>query len=334
MKNVLALLKNENRRLSQQAETDWLTGLYNRMAVEEKVGRRLKKYETRVLFVIDIDNFKSINDRYGHLAGDQVLRGVARILQERVFHSDILGRIGGDEFVIFMSVKQDQNFIEERCRQIRQQFLNLPPDQFMVTRLSVTVCGSIYQKGDDYQRLFDRADQRLITEKSLRKKRPADADNRPENTSNMKSLKTDMEQVSLELSEPNPYAGAFCQDYDSFVGIYRFVERRLQRVQSSVYSLLFTLADEHGDFPDLPERILLMEELHTIIQMSLRAGDVFTRYSSCQYLVMVSDATDLQTDGIAERIREKFINSSSFSDKYILIYKRYPLKPSEARGRK
>ena len=81
-----------------------------------------------------------------------------------------------------MSVKQDQNFIEERCRQIRQQFLNLPPDQFMVTRLSVTVCGSIYQKGDDYQRLFDRADQRLITEKSLRKKRPADADNRPENT--------------------------------------------------------------------------------------------------------------------------------------------------------
>ena len=181
MKNVLALLKNENRRLSQQAETDWLTGLYNRMAVEEKVGRRLKKYETGVLFVIDIDNFKSINDRYGHLAGDQVLRGVARILQERVFHSDILGRIGGDEFVIFMSGKQDQNFIEERCRQIRQQFLNLPPDQFMVTRLSVTVCGSIYQKGDDYQRLFDRADQRLITEKSLRKKRPADADNRPEN---------------------------------------------------------------------------------------------------------------------------------------------------------
>ena len=52
MKNVLALLKNENRRLSQQAETDWLTGLYNRMAVEEKVGRRLKKYETGVLFVI------------------------------------------------------------------------------------------------------------------------------------------------------------------------------------------------------------------------------------------------------------------------------------------
>ena len=100
MKNVLALLKNENRRLSQQAETDWLTGLYNRMAVEEKVGRRLKKYETGVLFVIDIDNFNSINDRYGHLAGDQVLRGVARILQERVFHSDILGRIGGDEFVV------------------------------------------------------------------------------------------------------------------------------------------------------------------------------------------------------------------------------------------
>lgn len=328
MKNVLTSLKNENKRLSQQAEIDWLTGLNNRMATEEKVNKRLKTFKAGVLFVLDIDNFKSINDRYGHLAGDQVLQGVAGILKNMVLRYDILGRIGGDEFVIFMSVNPGPDFIDQRCSQIKQQFLDLPRSQFIVSKLSVTVCGSNYQMWDDYQRIFDRADQKLIKEKELHRKKPGNTDNRLEITNKMKSLEADMEQVSQELSEDNPDAGAFCQDYDCFVSIYRFVKRRLQRVNSSVYSLLFTLSDDCGDFPDLPARIILMEELHDIIQRSLRAGDVFTRYSGCQYLVMVSDATDLQTDIIAERIQEKFVNASSFSGKYKLLYKRYPLKPA------
>ena len=178
----LKKLQEENSRLKILSEVDGLTGLYNRLAGERLINDRLHKNAGGNFMVVDVDGFKKINDQYGHLFGDDVLRGLAALMKEIFGGENLVGRFGGDEFVIFMSVKQDQNFIEERCRQIRQQFLNLPPDQFMVTRLSVTVCGSIYQKGDDYQRLFDRADQRLITEKSLRKKRPADADNRPENT--------------------------------------------------------------------------------------------------------------------------------------------------------
>lgn len=329
MNQVLEALENENKRLSQQAELDWLTGLYNRMTVEEKVNKQLKENAFGVLFVLDIDNFKSINDRYGHLAGDQVLQGVARILQKMVFGKDILARIGGDEFVIFMSVEPGENFIEKRCRQIKQQFLNLPGSSFIISRLSVTVCGSEYHRGDDYQSLFDRADQYLLQEKKLRKRKTPCADDRLQGRKSRKSLSADIDQVSRELSEPDPQKGAFCQDYDCFVSIYRFVERRLQRIQSSVYSLLLTLADERGDFPDLPDRVALMEELHGIIQQSLRAGDVFTRYSSCQYLIMVSDATDSQTDAIAERILNKFSGCSSASGKYRLLYKRYPLKPAK-----
>lgn len=325
MKDILTLLKEENRRLSHQAEEDWLTGLYNRMTVEEKINRQLKSHQAGVLFVLDVDNFKSINDRYGHLAGDQVLCGIARILGERVFRNDILGRIGGDEFVIFMNVNQGTDFINERCRQIKQQFLDLPSPPFIVSKLSVTVCGSSYQKGDDYQSLFDRADQSLIKEKRLQKSRPAGVDERAELSAGMTSLEIDMKEVARELSEADPQEGAFCQDYDCFVSIYRYVERRLKRVKSSVFSMLFTLTNEYGDFPDLYERIALMEEMHKAIQTSLRAGDVFTRYSSCQYLVMVADVTDLQTDVIAERIRGKFMGSSSLSGKYRIHYKRYPL---------
>lgn len=330
--DVLTALKDENKRLSQQVELDWLTGLYNRMAVEEKVNERLKGYKAGVLFVLDIDNFKSINDRYGHLAGDQVLRGIASILKGMVFSNDILGRIGGDEFVIFMSVNPEPDFIQKRCQQIRQHFLSLPRSEYIVSQLSVTICGSSCQKEDDYQSLFERADQCLLQEKKLRKRKPVDARKQQNLADEMKSLHADIEQVRRELSEPFSQKGAYCQDYDSFVSIYRFVERRLQRVQSSVYSLLFTLTDENGDFPDLPARVAVMEELHEIIRQSLRAGDVFTRYSSCQYLVMVSDATDLQTDAVAERIHGKFMNRSSEYGKYKLLYIRYPLKPSFING--
>lgn len=328
MDNMLTLLKDENRRLSQQAELDGLTGLYNRMTVENKINQRLSENKGGVLFVLDIDNFKSINERYGHLAGDQVLKGVATILQERVFKNDILGRIGGDEFVIFMSVDPSPEFINDRCRQIKRQFLNLPCSQFIVCKLSITVCGSCYQKGDTYQFLFDRADQCLIKEKSLRKKKRISTACRQNDSRMMKSLETDMERLNLELSEDSAPEGAFCQDYDSFVSIYRFVKRRLQRVNSCVYSMLLSLSDEYGDFPNFSDRAILMEELYETIKVSLRAGDVFTQYSSCQYLIMVSDATDLQTDAIAERIQKKFMSSSSKSGQYRLLYKRYPLNPS------
>lgn len=328
MEDILESLKDENRRLSRKAELDWLTGLYNRMTVEEKVNRRLEVNGTGVLFVLDVDDFKSINDRYGHIAGDQVLQGIACILKKMVFRNDIVGRVGGDEFVIFMSVNPNPDFISERCRQIKQQFLDLPRSLFTVSKLSMTVCGSSYQRGDTYQCMFDRADQCLLKEKSIRRRGPSGRGVRQESIGKIRSLEVDMEQVSRELSESNPHAGAFCQDYDSFVSIYRFVERRLQRVQSSVYSLLFTLSDSCGNFPDLPERTVLMEKLYDVIRRSLRAGDVFTRYSSCQYLTLISDATDEQTDAIAHRIRDAFMGCPALSCQYELLYKRYPLKPA------
>ena len=70
-----------------------------------------------------------------------------------------------------------------------------------------------------------------------------------------------------------------------------------------------------------------MEDLHEVIQSSLRSGDVFTRYSSCQFLLMVCDASGTETDSIAERILNKFNQHISCYDGYQIRYNRYPLKP-------
>lgn len=158
--------------------------------------------------MLDVDNFKGINDRYGHIAGDRVLQQIGELLSKLAFRTDIVGRIGGDEFIIFMPVNRDAGFIESRCRQIEQRFQDLPRSRFIVRKISLTVCGSGYQDGDDYQSLFDRADQNLLRAKAMKKGRNGMEETRQAGEHG-NGLKIDMEQIGKELSEPGQAEGRF-----------------------------------------------------------------------------------------------------------------------------
>ena len=92
--------------LTHQASHDALTGLSNRRAFEQRLQRALDsardQFAEHALFYLDLDQFKVINDTCGHLAGDDLLRQLARVLQIRVRKQDILARLGGDEFGVLM----------------------------------------------------------------------------------------------------------------------------------------------------------------------------------------------------------------------------------------
>ena len=170
MKQDWAALKEENEILSKLASR-LADQHYNRGATETKINQLLAEKKTGVLFVLDVDQFKQINDRYGHITGDSVLQEVVRILSLMTFKHDILGRVGGDRFVIY-ALAQNQNFVDERCRQIRSRLLGIQMTNPLINGISVTVCGSLYQPGDDYKSLFDRADQLLLSEKRKKNKKP------------------------------------------------------------------------------------------------------------------------------------------------------------------
>jgi len=97
-----AALQTANARLTELATTDSLTSLWNRRAFLEQLDIRLelsvRTARPLSVLILDVDEFKPYNDSYGHLAGDEVLRGAARLLRERVRRSDFLARIGGEEF--------------------------------------------------------------------------------------------------------------------------------------------------------------------------------------------------------------------------------------------
>jgi diguanylate cyclase (GGDEF)-like protein len=100
-------------RLEHQAMTDSLTGLYNHRAFHERLRRALatasRSHEAVSVLMLDIDDFKRVNDIYGHGAGDEILRGLAETLKDAVRASDVVYRLGGEEFAIVVTSSSPQN---------------------------------------------------------------------------------------------------------------------------------------------------------------------------------------------------------------------------------
>jgi diguanylate cyclase (GGDEF)-like protein len=102
-----------------QAETDQLTGLLNRTAAEEEIGGLLRGgEETDVMMLLDLDHFKSVNDRMGHQMGDKVLVDVAAELKKMFRSTDVLSRLGGDEYIIFMHDVPEPEWVRQRAEQV------------------------------------------------------------------------------------------------------------------------------------------------------------------------------------------------------------------------
>ena len=117
-----------SEELKMLSMTDPLTGLFNRRYFRERLYEeveRVKRHnECFTTFIIDIDNFKSFNDRFGHLAGDEVLKGVARAIRDAVRSMDVVARYGGEEFAVILphTNKKDSTVIAERIRKGVQEF--------------------------------------------------------------------------------------------------------------------------------------------------------------------------------------------------------------------
>lgn len=158
------LLKDE---LHRSVITDYLTKLYSRNYLEEKINENMEKGNRGVLLLFDIDNFKNINDQYGHHVGDQVIQQVAHILKECSREKDIPARWGGEELAIYLP-DESIHFGLDIANKIREKVQRK-------TNPNVTVsCGVsawTEESNDTTVELFLRSDQALYEAKSLGKNR-------------------------------------------------------------------------------------------------------------------------------------------------------------------
>ena len=176
---ALALARERARReaedFARAAVMDPVSGLFNRRhfheRLEEELDRARRHNTTVALLMIDIDNFKGINDRFGHLAGDLVIRSVGDILKRSVRKFDLCTRFGGEEFAIVMpgSGAESSASVAER---IRQRIETFRPTETELSDLRVTASiGMAVSEGASGRELIARADQALYEAKEAGKNR-------------------------------------------------------------------------------------------------------------------------------------------------------------------
>lgn len=162
------LLKLE---LEKRAKTDVLTGLLNKSAAQDLIRMMLANYrkedERCALLMIDADRFKAINDTFGHAEGDRVLSEVGRIIKNSCRTADVAGRIGGDEFAVFMrNIVEPENACQLADR-LQQEVSRAFEDTPLAGRVSLSIGIALCpEHGERFDALFQSADKALYLVKS------------------------------------------------------------------------------------------------------------------------------------------------------------------------
>ena len=162
---ALAIARDEMTTL---AMTDGLTGVLNRgaftMMVEAYLRQVNKAENGGSLLMIDADHFKSINDAFGHSAGDEALRGIAKSIQSVLRPTDLVGRLGGEEFGVFLPALTSAQALN-LAEQIRATIRSIPFPSIEQNILTVSIGGVSFHSEGNFERLFKIADQRLYLAK-------------------------------------------------------------------------------------------------------------------------------------------------------------------------
>ncbi len=164
-----AAVSIENARLFQLATTDGLTGLdtirYFKTLLAHEMSRAERYQRALSLIMMDIDFFKKVNDSYGHLAGDAILKALAAIIRQSIRTVDIAGRYGGEEFIVMLpeATRRDAVHVAERLRK-KVQNMKVAHGK---RRYSITISLGVTMlvKGDDVNSLVERADRQLYRAK-------------------------------------------------------------------------------------------------------------------------------------------------------------------------
>ena len=168
---ILLIHSRKTKEIRVMSETDALTGLYNRRAAEDHITRQMQEDGrnpdcVRPLISIDLDKFKQVNDTYGHLEGDALLIAVADTIKTSVRNSDIVGRIGGDEFIVYLgnvTDKKDAEAVADKlCTAIRS-LSTLKPEW---SEISASIGISFADRAEiEMEELYIAADKAMYSSK-------------------------------------------------------------------------------------------------------------------------------------------------------------------------
>ena len=320
LSRIEKVLRIEGLRHSLECEAyrDSLTGLWNRKYAVDKVNAVLASPGARgVAFMVDIDNFKGINDTYGHVFGDEVLVKISHVLTDIVRLNDIACRMGGDEFFLYF----DGINAIDKIEGIAERLINSLNHNIKYPNSTQGVGGSIGiamapADGTSFDSLYTNADMALYAAKKDGKNiyRFFSGDNMAHEVEDVDDGPRELGYIIEMMTNRELSKGAYGVKYRDFGNIVTFVRRNLVRSRIHVAYVLFTLKVKKGQSVAAEVLHNRTSKLEKITKELLRMGDVAARCSSSQVVTMLMNASENDGRLVAERVADKYKQSEDMSD--------------------
>lgn len=163
-----------NKDLSNKADTDLLTGVNNKIATERKIKEFIEENpDTQsIMLLFDVDNFKKINDTMGHAFGDEVLKTIGHGLSNEFRATDIIGRIGGDEFVLFLKNLKTDELVQKEGSRVADFFKNFKAGDYVKYSATASIGACVFPRdGESFEELYRACDNALYEAKRQGKNR-------------------------------------------------------------------------------------------------------------------------------------------------------------------
>ena len=307
-------IQKQMKAFARNAATDQLTGFMNKAASEARMDR-LCAEETGLLCVLDLDAFKMVNDIFGHDVGDKVLVMFSSILRKNLRKDDECGRIGGDEFIVFLRHMKNSDDLDRFAKRINEEY-GAGTREIMGEKMTFSAGVSVGavavpEYGREYPELFHMADQALYIIKK-NGKHGGRLYCRLDQGKGSHNRELNLETITAILEERMEAPSAMWMGRDVFGSIYKYMVRYMDRYHSSAYRVLLTLkvASDVND----NDRADIIVQFRRKIRNSLRNSDVMMECGENQLFLLLPEIQEHDIDRVIGRLLRKW-NESGYPDR-------------------
>ncbi len=319
------------QNLTEEATIDQLTGFLNKANGTSRITQMCSD-SFGSLMILDLDSFKLVNDLFGHDMGDRILQSFSNIIRNNTRVTDVISRIGGDEFLGFFEnvvTETAVSSLSERLNnQLSDEAANLMGESNGIP-LGISIGAVVIpEHGREFDSLFALADHELQKVKQNGKHGYSIYDkSSPKEYVIEDDLDLEITRLTQIIEERNEKKGALMLGREAFSDIYRFILRFYKRYGGSLAKVLFELSAPDDEKETLmPQASTYLENLLTD---TLRRSDLIMQNRPNQFFVCLNESSNFEAINVIKRIISIW-TSSSYSEKvkirYSYQYTEYPAK--------
>ncbi len=312
LRRIGNIIKTEEkiRDLQTAAFTDPMTGCLNKVSSQKKIAEMCRRNQG-VLMIVDLDSFKLVNDLHGHGMGDKILIRFSEILQSAVRSEDIVGRMGGDEFIIFCQKIDDESVIEQKTAFINEHIIE-SAKEFMGKDMNIPLgasigCVFVPNEGTEYSDLHKKADKALYKVKKNGKHGHAFFKSEDEVLSEREKAVSGIGHTLQILKERNKEAGAMELPFEQFRTMFQFLDRLVFNYGESARILLFTLTKTEKSVIQIEE---IVDSFLSIMKKSLRQSDIVSKIAKNQCMGIILKTSAHEIHIVTDRIMQNWLRES------------------------